>query len=56
MRPTAFKEPAVDRSAAQREQDQDRERIVRESAERYRRSVDEVNKTRDADIEKSLRS
>ena len=56
MKPDALKETPVDRSAAQRRQDQDRERIVRESAERYRRSVDEVNKTRDSDIEKSLRS
>jgi hypothetical protein len=33
-----------------------RERLARESAERYRRSVNEVNRTRDSDIEKALRS
>jgi hypothetical protein len=51
-----FEEPMVDRGAAQRERDENRERITRESSERYRRSVDEVNKTKDADIEKALRS
>jgi hypothetical protein len=56
MTPTAFKEPAVDRSTAQRKQDEDRARILRESAERYRRSVEEVNRTRDADIEIALRA
>jgi hypothetical protein len=56
MEPTAFKEPIVDRGAAQTERDENRERIARESLERYRRSVDEVNKTKDADIEKALRS
>jgi len=57
MTPTAFKEPAVDRGASQQgRRDEVRERIVRESAERYQRSIDEVNKTKDADIEKALRS
>jgi hypothetical protein len=55
MAPTAFKEPIVDRGAAKKERDEVRERIARESAERYRRSVEEVNKTRDADIEIALR-
>jgi hypothetical protein len=55
MTPTAFKKPDVDSDVTQRERDAVRERIARESAERYRRSVEEVNKTRDADIEIALR-
>ena len=44
MTPTAFKELSVDRGVAQRERDEVRERIAGESAERYRRSVEEVDK------------
>jgi hypothetical protein len=58
MAQVSLKEPAVERgtiSSAQREREETRERIARESAERYRRSVNEVNRTRDSDIEKSLR-
>jgi hypothetical protein len=32
------------------------EQINRESADRYRRSLEEVNRSRDSDIEKALRS
>ncbi len=59
MAKTVLKEPIVEqgtRSQAEREREDTRERIVRESAERYRRSVNEVNRTRDSDIEKALRS
>jgi hypothetical protein len=59
MAQTALKEPIVEQgtiSPAQREREETRERIARESAERYRRSVNEVNRTRDSDIEKVLRS
>jgi hypothetical protein len=56
MASAAFKEPIVDRGAAKRERDENLERIARESSERYRRSVDEVNRARDSDIEKTLRS
>ena len=33
----------------------DLERLARENAERYRRAVVQVNQTRDADIERTLR-
>jgi len=59
MAQTALKEPIVEQgpvTEAQREREESQERIVRESAERYRRSVNEVNRTRDSDIEKALRS
>jgi hypothetical protein len=60
MAHTALKEPNVDLGARakseERERQESRERLVRESAERYRRSVNEVNRTRDSDIEKALRS
>jgi hypothetical protein len=56
MAQKALKEPIVDKEKAQREREQSQERIARESSERYRRSVDEVNRTRDSDIEKALRS
>ena len=36
--------------------DPESERLARESAERYRRYANEVNRTRDSDIEKALRS
>jgi hypothetical protein len=33
-----------------------RERVAKESGDSYRRSVNEVNRARDSDIEKALRS
>lgn len=57
MAQTARKEPAVDKQAQlPRHRDPESERIVRESEERYRRYANEVNRTRDSDIEKALRS
>jgi len=53
MAQTALKEPVLEQKNSDPE---NRERIARESAERYRRYVDEVNRTRDSDIEKALRS
>ena len=47
---------SMDRGTVQPKVDQERERIERESAEKYRRSVEQVNNARDSDIEKSLRS
>ena len=52
MASAAFKEPIVDRGAAKRERDENLERIARESSERYRRSVDEVNRAREPDRQK----
>jgi hypothetical protein len=57
MAQTAFKEPLREKPApASPTRDADSERIARESAERYRRYANEVNRTRDSDIEKALRS
>jgi|GEM_PF-6430762 len=57
MAQTALKEPVVDKPAqSPQTRDPESERIARESAERYRRYANEVNKTRDSDIEKALRS
>ncbi len=57
MAQTALKEPVVDRPAqSPRARDPESERIARESAERYQRYANEVNRTRDSDIEKALRS
>jgi hypothetical protein len=56
MAQTARKESVVDGHAPPpRIPDPESERIARESAERYRRHVNEVNRTRDSDIEKALR-
>lgn len=59
MAQVSRKEPIMEQHRvpqAQREDEESRERIIRESAERYRRSVNEVNRTRDSDIERALRS
>jgi hypothetical protein len=57
MAQTALKEPAAGKNTQSPEnRDPERERIARESAERYRRYANEVNRTRDSDIEKALRS
>jgi hypothetical protein len=57
MAQTALKEPVVDKQGqSPRTSDPESERIARESAERYRRYANEVNRTRDSDIEKALRS
>jgi len=57
MAQTVLKEPSTGKDAQlDRDRAESRERIIRESAERYRRSVNEVNRTRDSDIEKALRA
>jgi hypothetical protein len=57
MAQTALKQPVVDKPAQSPQTcDPESERIARESAERYRRYANEVNRTRDSDIEKALRS
>jgi hypothetical protein len=57
MAQTALKEPVVEKQGQPpRTRDPESERIARESAERYRRYASEVNRTRDSDIEKALRS
>ena len=57
MAQTAFKKPLAEKPAQPPvTPDPERERIARESAERYRRYANEVNRTRDLDIEKALRS
>lgn len=57
MAQTALKEPVVDRPLQSRPtRDPENERIAKESAERYRKYANELNRTRDSDIEKALRS
>ena len=57
MAQTVLREPATGKDAqSDRDRAESRERIIRESAERYRRSVNEVNRSRDSDIEKALRA
>ncbi len=57
MAQTALKDPVVKKPAQSPvHRDPENERIARESAERYRKYANEVNRTRDSDIEKALRS
>jgi hypothetical protein len=58
MAQKALGEPVLEqRAPSPKVSDPDsRDRIARESAERYRRYANEVNRTRDSDIEKALRS
>jgi len=58
MAQTTPKKPVVDKSTPTlpRQRDPEAERVARESSDRYRRYANEVNRTRDADIEKALRS
>jgi len=57
MAKTVLREPSTGKDEqSDRDRAESRERIIRESAERYRRSVNEVNRARDSDIEKALRA
>jgi hypothetical protein len=54
MAQRALKEPVVEKGQLPKTPDAESERIARESAERYRRYANDVNRTRDSDIEKAL--
>jgi hypothetical protein len=57
MAQKAFTEQTLNKLQQSKDTERElRERLARESAERYRRSINEVNRTRDSDIEKALRS